>query len=169
MSRKRPLRVYAGLLGAVAVAAALVLAAAYVPGFLRPAPEQSVAFSHAHHAGELGIDCRYCHAGVERAAQAGFPPMTTCSGCHYPTAAHPLIEPLRWQRVAQVADHVFFHHGIHVSKGIGCADCHGAVATMDRLRPARDFTMRWCLDCHRDPPAGSRPSEALTHCNACHR
>lgn len=175
MSWKRPLKVYAGLAAAVALVAGAVLATADLtetPGLRVLAdtgPEQPVAFSHAHHAGELGIDCRYCHAGAESEAHAGFPPMTTCAGCHYPSEDRPLVEPLVWQRVASVPDHTYFHHGIHVANDIACAECHGPVETMERLRPVREFTMRWCLDCHRDPPEGARPARDITHCHACHR
>lgn len=135
-------------------------------------PERPVAFSHALHAGDLGMDCRACHGGAETGAQAGLPPMTTCGGCHYPGAGQPDLPPLVWPRTAALPDHTYFHHGVHVSAGLACADCHGPVETMARTIPPPDhrFSMRWCLDCHREAAQdGQRAVGLLTHCHACHR
>ena len=60
------------------------------------APVQPVPFSHALHAGELGLDCRYCHNTVERAAHAAIPPTRTCMNCHTQIQKDsPNLEPLR--------------------------------------------------------------------------
>ncbi len=147
---------------------------------------QPVPFSHAVHAGELGMDCRYCHSGVEVAATAGIPTVETCMGCHSRvwTAASALAplhasaatgEPLAWARVHQLPDHVRFHHGIHVARGVGCAACHGDVARMAQVRQVEAMSMSWCLDCHRDPharlPSGGLPPDRLAQlqdCSICH-
>ncbi len=124
--------------------------------------DQPVPFSHKHHVGDLGIDCRYCHAGVETGAFAGLPPSSTCMSCHsqiWTNAAMlaPVREsyahriPLRWNRVHRLAAYVYFDHSIHVAKGVPCAACHGAVHEMALMRQARPLTMGWCLDCHRNP------------------
>ncbi|MCB1742714.1 MAG: cytochrome c3 family protein [Gammaproteobacteria bacterium] len=134
--------------------------------------EQPVPFSHRHHAGELGLDCRYCHGAVERAAFAGMPATTTCMTCHsrlFTNAA--MLEPIRqslvtatpvqWNRVHRLPDHVYFDHAVHVHNGIGCSTCHGDVQQMPLIRQVAPLTMSWCLDCHRDPRPYLRPSEAV--------
>jgi hypothetical protein len=124
--------------------------------------EQIVPFSHKHHAGELGIDCRYCHTGVETGAQAVVPPTKTCMTCHSQlwTNAGLLApirrsmatgEKMRWSRVHRTPDYVYFDHHVHVNNGVPCAACHGAVRSMPLTAQATPMTMRWCLDCHRDP------------------
>jgi hypothetical protein len=129
---------------------------------------QPVPFSHEHHVGRLGIDCRYCHTGVEQAAFAGLPSTHTCMTCHsqiWNTAAvlQPVREslaqrqPLHWIRVNRVPDFVYFDHSIHVAKGIGCTTCHGAIGAMPLTYRAEPLTMGWCLTCHRHPEQFVRP------------
>lgn len=141
----------------------------YVTG-VGVAPEQPVPFSHEHHVGGLGIDCRYCHTSVEIAANAGFPPTHTCMSCHSQIwTGAPMLEPvrqslatdtaIRWQRVDTVPDFVYFDHRVHIAKGIGCVTCHGRVDRMPIMARAEPFQMEWCLDCHRDPAPKLRPRE----------
>ncbi|HEY6451579.1 MAG TPA: cytochrome c3 family protein, partial [Steroidobacteraceae bacterium] len=133
-----------GLIAAMLIAViAIVLwraAMAYPAGVDDPL-EQPVAFSHKHHVGDDGIDCRYCHAAVEKSAFAGIPPLSTCMSCHSQLftdqpALAPLVRAfqsgvaLHWQRVHKLPDFVYFNHSIHIAKGIGCASCHGAVDQM---------------------------------------
>lgn len=136
------------------------------------APDQPVLFSHRHHAGELRIDCRYCHATVETSAFAGMPSTRTCLTCHSQVFTdtpmlQPVVrsgtldEPLRWRRVNALPDHVYFDHSIHVAKGVGCTTCHGQVGAMALTAKAEPLTMRWCLDCHRDPAPNLRPREEV--------
>lgn len=131
-------------------------------------PDQPVPFSHQHHVGGLGLDCRYCHTGVETSAVAGIPPTHTCMTCHsqlYTQTAMlaPVREsladnkPIHWNKVNRLPDYVYFDHSIHVAKGIGCSTCHGDVAKMPLMRQAAPLTMGWCLDCHRDPAPNMRP------------
>jgi hypothetical protein len=133
---------------------------------------QPVPFSHKHHVGGLGIDCRYCHSGVERSATAGVPPTETCMTCHsqiwtnagmLEPVRHSLAagEPLHWRRVNQLPDYVYFNHSIHIAKGIGCTTCHGDVARMPLMRQAAPLTMGWCLDCHRNPAPHLRERQDL--------
>jgi len=123
---------------------------------------QPVPFSHRHHAWELGIDCRYCHTGVEKGPFAGIPGTETCMSCHSQIWTNsPLLEPIResyetgtpirWTRVNKVPEFVFFNHSIHISRGINCNVCHGAVEQMPITWKGKAFEMSWCLDCHRDP------------------
>lgn len=124
--------------------------------------DQQVPFSHQHHSGELGIDCRYCHTGVETGANANVPPTHTCMTCHsqlYTNAQMlaPVREslasgkPLSWKRVNQLPDYVYFDHHAHVNNGVPCAACHGDTRRMPLSRQATPMTMGWCLDCHRSP------------------
>ncbi len=132
------------------------------------AREQPVPFSHKHHAGELGIDCRYCHTSVETSWNAGFPSTQTCMNCHSQIwALSPMLEPVRsswrsgesitWTRIYDLPDFVYFNHSIHVAKGVGCATCHGPIDTMNLTWQAPSLHMEWCLDCHRDPARYVRP------------
>jgi hypothetical protein len=135
---------------------------------------QPVQFSHAHHVGDDGIDCRYCHTSVETSAFAGIPPTKTCMNCHsqlWNTA--PILEPVRasfrddkplhWIRVHDLPDFVYFNHSIHVKKGMGCETCHGRVDQMPLMFQQNSLQMQWCLDCHRNPQNYIRPrSEIFT-------
>jgi Cytochrome c7 and related cytochrome c len=130
--------------------------------------KQPIPFSHQHHVAGLGIDCRYCHTSVEVSAFAGIPPTTTCMNCHKliwsdspmlepVRASLRLNEPIRWTRVHDLPDFVYFNHGIHLAKGIGCVSCHGRVDEMPLMRQANRLQMEWCLDCHRHPERNVRP------------
>ena len=135
--------------------------------------EQPVQFSHQHHAGGIGIECRYCHTSVEVSPSAGIPPTKTCINCHsqiWNTA--PYLEPVRasfrddkplnWIRVHDLPDFVYFNHSIHVRKGVGCETCHGRVDRMPLITQVRTLQMEWCLDCHRDPSRYVRPLDQVT-------
>ena len=168
--------------------------------------QQPVPFSHDHHVSAIGIDCRYCHTSVENAAFAGMPPTATCMNCHSQIwAQSPMLEPvrasmksgepIRWTRVHNLPDFVYFDHSIHLAKGIGCVSCHGRVDRMPLLYKGASLKMEFCLDCHRDPAANVRPRDqvfnlgwtpppgftaertalaekyavkSVTHCSACH-
>jgi len=136
------------------------------------APEQPVAFSHEHHVGGLGLDCRFCHLNVEESGFAGIPSTDICMGCHSKiwtdsTALAPVVasyendEPLVWNRVNNLADYAFFNHSIHVNKGIGCETCHGRVDQMPLSRKHSTLAMEWCLECHRNRADYVRPREEV--------
>jgi len=176
-------------------------------GVVEPQP---VPFSHEHHVKGLGIDCRYCHTPVETPSFAGLPPTHTCMTCHSQIwSTSPMLEPVRsslaanrpivWTRVHDLPDFVYFHHGIHIQKGIGCVSCHGRVDQMPMMWKEEPLTMEWCLACHRhperhlrekrqifnmdwSPPAGEQLEigrdlikrehievDRLTNCSVCHR
>jgi hypothetical protein len=129
--------------------------------------DQPVPFSHQHHVGGLGLDCRYCHSGVERSPVAGIPPTHTCMTCHSQlyTNAQMLApvrtslaeqRPIHWNKVNKLPDYVYFDHSIHIAKGVGCTTCHGPVDYMPLMRQAAPLTMGWCLECHRDPAPNLR-------------
>jgi len=136
-------------------------------------PQQPIAFSHKHHVGDDGIDCRYCHWSVEKSAFAGIPSADVCLTCHSQLFSDaPLLEPLRaaartgmplhWVRVHDLPDFVFFDHSIHVAKGVGCVECHGRVDRMPRIERVASLEMQWCLSCHRDPaPHLRRPQDVF--------
>jgi len=134
--------------------------------------EQPVPFSHQHHVGGLGLDCRYCHTSVEVSSFAGIPPTKTCMNCHaqiWTNAA--LLEPVRqsfrtgqslvWSRVNQLPGYVYFDHSIHINKGVGCASCHGPVDRMPLMYPYASLQMEFCLDCHRAPEKQLRPRDQV--------
>lgn len=133
---------------------------------------QPVQFSHAHHVGGIGIDCRYCHTGVEVAAYAGIPPTKTCMNCHSQIwATSSYLEPVRqswrdnkpleWLKVHDLPDFAYFNHSIHVAKGVGCSTCHGRVDEMPLLYQKASLQMEWCLDCHRAPENFLRPKDQI--------
>ena len=137
------------------------------------AVEQQVPFSHKHHVGGLGIDCRFCHTAAEEAAVSGIPPVKTCMGCHSVVWKDaPMLEPIResyrtdvpvqWNRVHDLPDFVYFNHSIHLKKGIGCESCHGRVDQMPLMWKANSLNMEWCLSCHRNPQNFVRPRDQVT-------
>jgi hypothetical protein len=133
---------------------------------------QPIQFSHAHHVGGMGFDCRYCHTSVEDSHFAGIPPTKTCMNCHSQLFVDsPYLEPVRasfrnntpltWVRVNDLADFVYFNHSIHVTKGVGCATCHGPVDRMPLMYKAETLQMDWCLACHRQPERFLRPRDQV--------
>ena len=137
---------------------------------VRQVREQPVPFSHEHHVRGLGVDCRYCHTSVEVSANAGMPPTYTCMSCHSQIWKNaPMLEPVRaslredkgipWNKVHQLPDFVYFNHGIHVQKGVGCTECHGRIDHMPLAWKEKPLTMEWCLSCHRNPEQFVRPKE----------
>jgi len=160
-----------------AASAGLVLAelqrSAYVTRQYEPRV-QTPPFSHQHHVGGLGIDCRYCHTSVEQSSFAGIPPTKTCMNCHAQIwTSAPMLEPVResyrsgrslsWVRVHDLPDFVYFDHSIHVNKGIGCQSCHGQVDNMPLMLEQNSLQMEWCLDCHRNPAKYIRPRTVQTN------
>ena len=136
------------------------------------APDQPVPFSHKHHSGELGIDCRYCHQQVEYLASAGIPPTWTCMTCHSQIwKDSPMLEPVRdsleqnkpliWTRVNRLPDYVYYNHSIHIKKGIGCSSCHGNMKEMQLTSKVQSFQMEFCLNCHRNPEKFVRPQSEI--------
>ncbi|HEY4416591.1 MAG TPA: cytochrome c3 family protein [Verrucomicrobiae bacterium] len=136
-------------------------------------PVQPVPFSHKIHAGQLGVDCRYCHSGVDKSWVANIPSASTCMNCHNqvlkddPRLA--LVResatnntPIPWVQVHITPDYVYFNHSVHVTRGISCVECHGRVDQMDEVRHVKSFSMSFCLDCHRDPAAHIRPTDKVT-------
>jgi hypothetical protein len=136
-------------------------------------PDQPVPYSHALHAGELGMDCRYCHSTVERAAKAAVPPAAVCMNCHSTVkkdsdalmpirAAYAEEQPVRWVRVTDLPDYVFFNHQAHVNAAVGCESCHGRVDQMIKVYQAKPLTMEWCLECHKNPAPHLRDPANIT-------
>ena len=137
------------------------------------APVQPLPFSHEVHAGQMGLDCRYCHTTVETAAFAAVPPTSVCLNCHRNIG--PEVEelaPIRqsdqsgksvpWVRVHDLPDYVYFDHSAHVCRGVSCVSCHGRIDRMERVYQAETLSMGWCLDCHRDPAPHLRPQQYVT-------
>ena len=125
-------------------------------------PVQPVPFSHAIHAGQLGLDCRYCHSNVEKSPNATVPTSQTCMNCHslvkkdspllaIVRASYASGNPVPWVRIHQLPDFVYFNHAIHVNRGISCVECHGHINRMDRVQEVQPLSMGFCLNCHRDP------------------
>lgn len=147
-------------------------------------PKQPIAFSHKLHAGQLKLDCRYCHNTVDKAAHAAIPPSATCANCHSGAEANgsvkyssvrsesPLLAPLRqsiamqqsipWKRVHDLPDYVYFDHSAHVNQGVSCVECHGRVDQMDVVTQVKTLSMTFCLDCHRNPDSRLRPLDKVT-------
>lgn len=137
-------------------------------------PTQPVPFSHAMHAGNLGMDCRYCHSSVERAAFAAVPPTATCMNCHAQVKKDsPFLESVRksaetgealaWKRVHLLPDYAYFDHSAHLAAGVGCVSCHGRVDQMEVVSQEQPLSMSWCLSCHRDSAPNLRPKSEVTN------
>jgi Cytochrome c7 and related cytochrome c len=165
-------------IAAVVLLAGTTLALAYIIDrgpwntAVRVAPEQPIPFSHKHHVKDDGIDCRYCHTGVETSGYAGLPPTETCMTCHSQIwSAASITQPIRdswasgrsieWTRVHDLPDYVYFNHSIHINKGIGCSTCHGQVNQMALTYKVNTLNMNWCLNCHRQPERFIRPKSEV--------
>lgn len=144
----------------------------FVYGTLRPGPEQPVPFSHRIHAQTKQISCLFCHQYATRSSNAGIPPVDKCLLCHNVIASNwrPIAkvrayarrnEPIPWVRVARVPDFTHFRHQPHLTRGFDCSRCHGNVRNMDRIRQAYDFSMNFCVTCHRQ-------NNAPIGCYTCH-
>jgi hypothetical protein len=136
-------------------------------------PVQPVAFSHKTHAGQLGIDCRYCHSAVEKSWFSNIPSASTCMNCHSQVLKDdPRLalvresaatgKPIPWVQIHRVPDFVYFNHSVHVTRGISCVECHGRIDQMDEVYHAKPLSMSFCLDCHRDPGSKLRPLDKVT-------
>jgi hypothetical protein len=136
-------------------------------------PVQPVPFSHKMHAGQLGIDCRYCHNGVEKSWFSNLPGASTCMNCHSQVLKDdPRLaivresaatgKPIPWVQVHVVPDYAYFNHSVHVRRGISCVECHGRIDQMDEVHQAKPLSMSFCLNCHRDPAEHIRPENKVT-------
>lgn len=166
---------------AVLAIGGLVYAVVLITGVFSPEmsamgymPEQPVPYSHAVHAGDMDMDCRYCHTDVETTAHANIPPTATCMNCHatVKTQSEKLApvreswetgEPIEWIRVHDLPDFVYFNHAGHIQSGVGCVSCHGRVDRMEVVEQVEALTMGWCLECHRDPAPHIRPVDQVTN------
>jgi menaquinone reductase, multiheme cytochrome c subunit len=173
--------------GAAVVYGGLVYAYGTLPSTLNVgySPAQPVPFSHQLHAGQLKMDCRYCHTTVDKAGHAAIPATGMCINCHSGadasgqtkyTAVHsaslkllPVREsyttgkPVQWERVHDLADYVYFNHAAHVNRGVSCVECHGRIDRMERVWQDKSLSMSFCLDCHRDPAPRLRPQSEITN------
>jgi len=164
--------IFLGVLGGVAAAGITYYA---TPAYLRVGyqPVQPVPFEHSLHAGQLGIDCRYCHAAVEKSGTSSLPAAQTCMNCHsIIKTTSPLLEvvrqsyatgePVPWVRIHQNPDYVYFNHSVHVNRGVSCVECHGKINEMPVVHQDKPHSMSWCLDCHRNPAERIRnPSDVF--------
>lgn len=166
------------LLGGAAATLLLVLIiviALLVRSQTQAADEQPIAFSHEAHAA-TGVQCQYCHSGVNKSAVAGIPSVELCMGCHQYVgtdieAVQDLRgywdrqEPIHWQRVNEQPAYVYFSHQPHIAAGVSCGSCHGDVASMTVAEPVVEMNMGFCLDCH----AEQENKDELWDCVVCHR
>jgi Class III cytochrome C family. len=134
--------------------------------------QQPVQFSHKHHTGDDGIDCRYCHTTVETTASAGMPSTQTCMNCHSQIWADSEYlapvrasfrdnKPIEWERVHDLPEYTYFNHSIHIAKGVGCSTCHGEIDNMPSVYQENTLQMEWCLACHREPEKFIRPKSEI--------
>jgi hypothetical protein len=167
------LTIYGALLAIAFITwvSAQIVRSSYETGEADPR-DQPIQFSHDHHAGGLGIDCRYCHTSVEVSSFANIPATAICMNCHSEMwASSPTLAPVResyrlnqsiaWNRVNDLPEFVYFNHSIHLNKGIGCSECHGRVDKMPLTWQAASLQMEWCLNCHRNPERYVRPRELV--------
>ena len=176
-TNKLPLRVLVGvaLVGSVATAGVTYY---FTPKYTRVGyqPVQPVPFPHSVHADQLGIDCRYCHNGVETSWFSNIPSANTCMNCHNQVLANdPRLAPVResfasgtpvpWVQIHKTPDYVYFNHSVHVNRGVSCFQCHGEINKMDEVYHAKSLSMSFCLDCHRNPAAQIRPPEEVYNLN----
>lgn len=176
-TNKLPLQI---LLGAALVGTVGAVGVTYyfTPKYTRAGyqPIQPVNFPHSVHAEQLGLDCRYCHNGVEKSWYSNIPGSSTCMNCHNQVlATDPRLalvresagsgKPIDWVQIHKTPDYVYFNHSVHVNRGISCVHCHGEVNKMDEVKHVKPLSMSFCLECHRDPAAKIRPQEEVFNLN----
>ncbi len=176
-TNKLPARILAGalLVGTAAVSGVWYY---FTPKYTRVGyqPIQPVAYSHATHVDQLGMDCRYCHSAVEKSWYANIPSAASCMNCHNQVlATDPRLalvresaqsgKPIPWVQIHKTPDYVYFNHAVHVNRGVSCFECHGQINKMEEVRHAHPLSMSFCLDCHRDPAARLRPPDKITDLN----
>lgn len=149
-------------------------------------PLQPISYSHKLHAGDLKMDCKYCHFGSETSKRAGVPPLSVCMNCHKAvktdspqikklTEYYAKGEPVPWIKVHNLPDYVTFDHSRHVGKGLACQTCHGPIQEMPEVYQYTNLSMGWCVNCHRDytknppPELKDRHLFATTDCTGCHQ
>ena len=136
-------------------------------------PVQPAAFSHNVHAGQLGMDCRYCHSAVEKSWYSNLPTAGLCMNCHSQVLkddpklalvrdSYATGKPIPWVQIHKTPEFVHFNHAVHVNRGVSCVECHGRVDQMDEVRHAQSLSMSFCIECHRDPAAKLRPPDKIT-------
>lgn len=139
-------------------------------------PVQPVPFPHNVHVDQLGMDCRYCHSFVEVAAHSNVPTTQVCMNCHSQVQKDnlklkPVVaswtsgKPIEWVQIHKTPDYVYFNHSVHINRGVSCVECHGKVNEMEVVYHAKSHTMKWCLECHRDPASHLRPESEITNLN----
>jgi hypothetical protein len=159
------------LAGVAGLAYTIVARSSYMTGRYVE-KQQPIQFSHKHHVGDDGIDCRYCHQTVETTASAGMPSTQTCMNCHSQLFAdQPYLEPVRasfrdnkpmeWERVHDLPEFTYFNHSIHIAKGVGCSTCHGQIDNMPAVFQENTLQMEWCIACHRAPEQFIRPKSEI--------
>jgi hypothetical protein len=170
------------LLGLILLSVLIVIGITYyaTPKYTRVgySPIQPIAFSHALHVGQLGMDCLYCHTHVEESPIANIPTASSCMNCHAANRGNilpdsPQLAPLReahqsgrpidWIKVHRLPDFQYFDHSVHVARGVSCVSCHGQVEQMEVVRHVEPMSMAWCLDCHRNPAPHLRPADEVTN------
>lgn len=178
-----PLQVLVALggLGTLAIA---VIWYSFTPKYTQVGyePQQPIPFDHSLHAGQLGMDCRYCHSNVEVSSHSNIPNAQVCWNCHGPgkvksespklellrqamdTASDDYTgEPIRWVQIHETPDYAYFNHSVHVNRGVSCVECHGKVNEMDVVSRQKTLSMSFCLDCHRNVETKLRPLDEITN------
>ena len=176
-TNRLPLQV---LIGAALVGTVATLGVTYyfTPKYTRVGyqPIQPVNFSHSVHVDQVGLDCRYCHNGVEKSWYSNIPGSQTCMNCHNQVLpADPRLQlvrdsaasgkPIDWVQIHKTPDYVYFNHSVHVNRGMSCVECHGQINKMDEVAHAKPLSMGFCLECHRDPASRIRPQEEVFNLN----
>lgn len=171
----RILRTVGLVIALSAIGGASTLYYATLPTTLEPGyqPKQPVPYSHKLHAGNMGMDCTYCHTSVLKAAYASIPPTQTCMNCHVQVKGKSVVlEPVRaswasgesvpWIKVHRLPDYVYFNHSSHTTAGVSCVSCHGRIDQMVEVKQVKTLAMSWCLECHRNPAPNLRPVQYVT-------
>lgn len=178
-------------------------------------PSQPIDFPHETHAGINGIDCKYCHNSVTKSRSAGLPTVNVCMNCHKQVSGNTPEQqakiakiyaaagwstegaggyvnkenPIVWNKVHVLPDHVYFNHSQHVVVGgIDCKQCHGDMTKQKetaRVVPVEELnkiegniqltkptlTMGWCIECHgeKEVSNGSLDSKNDGYYNEIHK
>ena len=154
-------------------------------------PDQPIAYSHKLHAGQLEIECVYCHNSAEKSKHAGIPTTNVCMNCHkavsegsttgteeiakiYEAAGFDAstfkysgeTKPVNWVKVHNLPDHVYFNHSQHVVVGgLDCKQCHG---DMTKETVAKVMTADELNAVEDNEIKFTRPTLTMGWCIECH-
>lgn len=166
-------RILLGLLWLCLVSISIFYSYDYSISNLNFSPSQPLQFSHKAHIEKYGMKCTFCHYSALSQDFSNIPNTHSCMTCHVAlrnstdlmknlNLSSDMDSVLTWNRIYRLPDFVHFSHKNHLRVGIDCGSCHGAVEQLDSMKQQTRLTMKWCLQCHREPERFITPARNVS-------